>query len=100
MLFAGQALFPNVELSRIQDVEAFGAIAETSRSDFSGDKVVTTCVNGLGRNVDEGYAEYTLLKAKYARSIVTQLPCNIKKPPKSAVNYVGTAKPQPVYKEG
>lgn len=35
------------------------------------------CMRGLGREVDGGYAEFTLVKAEYARAVRTDLPWNV-----------------------
>jgi NADPH:quinone reductase-like Zn-dependent oxidoreductase len=50
-------------------IEATGVVADCPGGEFEKDAVVMTCMGGLGREVDGGYAEYCLIKAEYARSI-------------------------------
>ncbi len=54
-----------------------GLIHEAPGGEFEKGEVVATCMGGLGREVDGGYAEYTLVKAEYARAVRTELPWNV-----------------------
>lgn len=76
-LFTRLGLSPNVKLPRILGIEAVGLVHEAPGGEFPIDQVVATCMGGLGREVDGGYAEYTLIKAGYARPIETKVPWNI-----------------------
>ena len=76
-LFTRLGQSPNVKLPRILGIEATGLVAECPGGEFSKDEVVVTCMGGLGREVDGGYAEYTLIKAEYARSVKTSLPWDV-----------------------
>jgi NADPH:quinone reductase-like Zn-dependent oxidoreductase len=83
-LFTRLGLSPNVKLPRILGIEAVGLIHEAPGGEFPIGQVVATCMGGLGREVDGGYAEYTLIKAEYtlikaeyARAIETEVPWNI-----------------------
>ena len=67
-LFTRLGQSPNVKLPRILGIEATGSVAECPGGEFKKDEVVMTCMGGLGREVDGGYAEYCLVKAEFARS--------------------------------
>ena len=73
-LFTRLGQSPNVKLPRILGIEAVGTVAEAPGGEFKESEVVATCMGGLGREVDGGYAEYTLVKADYARVIKTEMP--------------------------
>ena len=73
-LFTRLGQSPNVKLPRILGIEAVGTVAEAPGGEFKEGEVVATCMGGLGREVDGGYAEYTLVKADYARVIKTEMP--------------------------
>lgn len=68
-LFTRQGRSPNVKLPRILGIEATGTVAECPGNEFAKEDVVMTCMGGLGRDVDGGYAEYCLVKAEFARRI-------------------------------
>lgn len=76
-LFTRQGLSPNVKLPRVLGIEAVGLIHEAPGGEFQKGDVVATCMGGLGREVDGGYAEYTVVKAEYARLIETKVPWNV-----------------------
>lgn len=76
-LFTRQGHSPNVKLPRILGIEAGEVVADAPGGEFSKDETVATCMGGLGREVDGGYAEYTLVKAEYARAVKTELPWNV-----------------------
>lgn len=68
---------PNVRLPRILGIEAVGTVSACPGGELEIGETVATCMGGLGREVDGGYAEYTLVKAEYARVIKTKLPWDI-----------------------
>ena len=76
-LFTRLGQSPNVKLPRILGIEAVGEVAECPGGEHNLDQVVATCMGGLGREVDGGYAEYTLVKAGYARPIHKKVPWNV-----------------------
>ena len=76
-LFTRLGYSPNIKLPRILGIEAVGLIQEAPGGEFQKGDVVATCMGGLGREVDGGYAEYTLVKADYARQIETEVPWNV-----------------------
>ena len=59
---------------RVLGIEAVGLIHEALGGEFQKGDVIAICMGGLGREADGGYAEYTLVKAEYARVIETKIP--------------------------
>lgn len=76
-LFTRLGHSPNVRLPRILGIEAVGIVAECPGEEHAVGETVATCMGGLGREVDGGYAEYTLVKADFARAIKTELPWDV-----------------------
>ena len=76
-LFTRLGQSPNVKLPRILGIEAVEEVAECPGGEHEQGQTVATCMGGLGREVDGGYAEYTLVKADYARSIHTGVPWSV-----------------------
>lgn len=72
-LFTRLGQSPNVRLPRILGIEAVGTVAECPGEEHKVGETVATCMGGLGREVDGGYAEYTLVMAEYARVVKTKL---------------------------
>ena len=68
-MFTRLGYSPNVKLPRILGIEATGTVAECPGGEFRKDEAVMTCMGGLGREVDGGYADYCVIKAEYARSV-------------------------------
>ena len=68
-LFTRLGYSPNVKLPRVLGIEATGTVAECPGDEFKKDEVVMTCMGGLGREVDGGYAEYCLVNAAFARRV-------------------------------
>ena len=68
-LFTRLGYSPNVKLPRILGIEATGTVAECPGGEFEKDGVVMTCMGGLGREVDGGYAEYCLIRSEFARKV-------------------------------
>lgn len=52
-------------------------IHEARGGKFTKGNVIATCMGSLGREVDGGYANYTLVKAEYARVMRTDLSWNV-----------------------
>jgi NADPH:quinone reductase-like Zn-dependent oxidoreductase len=76
-LFTRLGQSPNVRLPRILGIEAVGVVSECPGEEYQVGETVATCMGGLGREVDGGYAEYTLVKAEFARAIETDLPWDV-----------------------
>lgn len=58
-LFTRQGHSPNVKFPRILGIECVGTVAECPGKEFKDGEVVATCMGGLGREFDGGYAEYS-----------------------------------------
>ena len=72
-LFTRRGESPNVKLPRILGIEATGTVAAAPGGEFQPGDVVLTCMGGLGRDIDGGYAEYTLVPATQIQKIDTAL---------------------------
>jgi NADPH:quinone reductase-like Zn-dependent oxidoreductase len=72
-LFTRRGESPNVKLPRILGIEATGTVAAAPGGEFQPGDVVLTCMGGLGRDIDGGYAEYTLVPASQIQKIDTAL---------------------------
>ena len=68
-LFTRLGYSPNVKLPRVLGIEATGIVAECPGKEFEKDEVLMTCMGGLGREVDGGYAEYCLIRSDFARRV-------------------------------
>ncbi|KAE8449809.1 hypothetical protein EG329_007285 [Mollisiaceae sp. DMI_Dod_QoI] len=58
-LFTRQGHSPNVPFPRILGIELVGTVASCPGNEFQEGQVVATCMGGLGRDFDGGYAEYS-----------------------------------------
>lgn len=76
-LFTRLGHSPNVRLPGVLGIEAVGTVAECPGEEHAVGETVATCMGGLGREVDGGYAEYTLVKTEFARAIKTKLPWDV-----------------------
>jgi NADPH:quinone reductase-like Zn-dependent oxidoreductase len=72
-MFTRQGHSPNVKFPRVLGIEAVGVVAEAPGGEFQPGDVVATCMGGLGREFDGGYAEYTCVPAGQVQSIRTSL---------------------------
>lgn len=50
---------PGVKFPRVLGIEAVGLVESSPGGEFQKDDVVSTCMGGMGRDFDGGYAEYT-----------------------------------------
>jgi NADPH:quinone reductase-like Zn-dependent oxidoreductase len=73
-LFTRLGHSPNVRLPRVLGIEAVGTVAECPGEEHAVGETVATCMGGLGREVDGGYAEYTLVKTKLPWDVLGALP--------------------------
>jgi len=73
-LFTRQGHSPDVRFPRILGIEAVGTVADAPGYEFQVGQKVATVMGGLGRDIDGGYAEYTLVQAGHVRSFVSELP--------------------------
>ncbi|MBE7180252.1 MAG: zinc-binding dehydrogenase, partial [Terriglobus roseus] len=72
-LFTRRGESPNVKLPRILGIEATGTVEAAPGSEFQPGDVVMTCMGGLGRDIDGGYAEFTLVPAAHIQKIDSAL---------------------------
>ncbi|KAK4685568.1 hypothetical protein P7C73_g4583, partial [Tremellales sp. Uapishka_1] len=63
-MFTRQGHSPGVQFPRILGIEASGVVASCPDGTFAEGEKVITCMEGLGRSHDGGYAEYTLVETK------------------------------------
>jgi NADPH:quinone reductase-like Zn-dependent oxidoreductase len=73
-LFTRQGHSPSVKFPRILGIEASGLVASCPGNEVPKGAVVATCMGGMGRDFDGGYAEYTVVSAKNVQVIKTELP--------------------------
>jgi NADPH:quinone reductase-like Zn-dependent oxidoreductase len=55
---------PGVNFPRVLGIEATGLVALCPGGEFPPGSTVITCMGGLGRSHDGGYAEYTVVKCE------------------------------------
>ena len=63
-LFTRQGHSPGVEFPRILGVECVGEVESAPGGEFEQGQKVATLMGGMGRLIDGGYAEYTLVEVK------------------------------------
>ena len=63
-LFTRQGHSPSVKLPRVLGIECVGVVEEAPGAEFSKGQKVATAMGGLGRQLDGGYAEYTVAPAR------------------------------------
>ena len=68
-LFTRRGESPNVKLPRVLGIEATGTVEAAPGGEFQPGDVVMTCMGGLGRDIDGGYAEFTLVPAAHIQKI-------------------------------
>jgi NADPH:quinone reductase-like Zn-dependent oxidoreductase len=73
-LFTRQGYSPSVRFPRVLGIEAAGTVKECPGSEFQKGEIVATCMGGMGRQFDGGYAEYTCVPAVQVQSVRTKLP--------------------------
>ena len=73
-MFTRQGLSPNVKFPRILGIEAVGIVESAPGGEFEKGATVATCMGGMGRDFDGGYAEYTCVPVNQVQIIKTELP--------------------------
>jgi NADPH:quinone reductase-like Zn-dependent oxidoreductase len=73
-MFTRQGYSPNVKFPRILGIEAVGVVEGAPGGEFEKGATVATCMGGMGRAFDGGYAEYTCVPANQVQVIKTELP--------------------------
>lgn len=72
-LFTRQGHSPNVRFPRILGIEAVGEVAAAPGGEFDEGDIVATAMGGMGRQLDGGYAEFTMVPAHHVQKIETTL---------------------------
>jgi NADPH:quinone reductase-like Zn-dependent oxidoreductase len=73
-LFTRQGHSLNVSFPRVLGIEAAGTVEAAPGGEFAPGTVAATAMDGMGRQFDGGYAEFTLVPATQVQSIQTTLP--------------------------
>ena len=68
-LFTRQGLSPGVKFPRILGIECVGEVTSAPSGEFKEGDIVATVMGGLGREIDGGYAEYTVVPASHVQKI-------------------------------
>lgn len=73
-MFTRQGQSPSVQFPRILGIEAVGEVESCPSGAFSKGEKVATCMGGIGRVFDGGYAQYTSVPVSQVRKVQTSLP--------------------------
>ncbi|CAN9404589.1 unnamed protein product [Alternaria sp. RS040] len=77
-MFTRQGHSPGVRFPRVLGIEAAGIVVDAPGTEFEEGVTAFTCMGGMGRAYDGGYAEYTCIPASQVRQIdATGLPPQI-----------------------
>jgi NADPH:quinone reductase-like Zn-dependent oxidoreductase len=76
-LFTRQGHSPDVRFPRVLGIEAVGIVDDAPGGEFKKGEIVATCMGGMGRQFDGGYAEYTCVPAAHVQSVSTKLPWEV-----------------------
>jgi NADPH:quinone reductase-like Zn-dependent oxidoreductase len=71
-LFTRQGHSPDVRFPRVLGIEAVGTVDNAPGGEFRKGEIVATCMGGMGRQFDGGYAEYTCVPAGQVQSVNTK----------------------------
>ena len=72
-LFTRQGASPNVKFPRILGIECVGTVEACPSGAFNKGDTVATCMGGIGRDFDGGYAQYTTVPVKQVQKVKTNL---------------------------
>ena len=76
-LFTRQGYSPDVRFPRVLGIEAVGTVETAPGGEFKKGDIVATCMGGMGRQFNGGYAEYTCVPATQVQSVSATLPWEI-----------------------
>lgn len=76
-MFTRQGHSPDVQFPRVLGIEAVGIVDDAPGGEFRKGEVVATCMGGMGRQFDGGYAEYTCIPAGQVQCLNTKLPWEV-----------------------
>lgn len=71
-LFTRLGHSPNVKFPRVLGIECVGTVAQCPGNELEEGQIVATCMGGLGRDFDGGYAEYTAVPVGNVQVIETR----------------------------
>jgi len=72
-LFTRQGYSPAVKFPRVLGIEAVGIVDKCPGGQFKPGQKVATCMGGMGRAFNGGYAEYTCVKASNVQALDSDL---------------------------
>ncbi|MCJ1475438.1 hypothetical protein MMC13_004100 [Lambiella insularis] len=72
-MFTRQGHSPDVTFPRVLGIEATGTVASAPGGEFAEGATVATVMGGLGRVIDGGYAEYTLVPARHVKAVAVDV---------------------------
>ncbi|KAH7419094.1 putative zinc-binding oxidoreductase [Cadophora sp. MPI-SDFR-AT-0126] len=72
-MFTRQGISADVKFPRVPGIEAVGLVDDAPGGEFREGDVVATCMGGMGRAFDGGYAEYTCVPASFVLVIKTKI---------------------------
>jgi NADPH:quinone reductase-like Zn-dependent oxidoreductase len=73
-LFTRQGYSPDVRFPRVLGIEAVGTVETAPGDEFKKGDIVATCMGGMGRQFNGGYAEFTCVPATQVQSVSATLP--------------------------
>jgi len=73
-LMTRKGLSPGVELPRVLGIEAVGEVAASPGGAFAPGTAVASCMGGMGRSFDGGYADHALIPDAQLRAVTPRLP--------------------------
>jgi NADPH:quinone reductase-like Zn-dependent oxidoreductase len=76
-LFTRRGYSPDVRFPRVLGIEAVGTVEMAPGDEFNKGDIVATCMGGMGRQFNGGYAEYTCVPATQVQSVSATLPWEI-----------------------
>jgi NADPH:quinone reductase-like Zn-dependent oxidoreductase len=76
-LFTRRGQSPSVRFPRVLGIEAVGLVEEAPGKEFRKAEIVATCMGGMGRQFDGGYAEYTCVSAAQVQAVTATLPWEV-----------------------
>jgi NADPH:quinone reductase-like Zn-dependent oxidoreductase len=76
-IFTRRGESPDVRFPRVLGIEAVGIVEDAPDGKFKKGETVATCMGGLGRQFDGGYAEYTCVPAAHVQVLRTGLPWEV-----------------------
>jgi NADPH:quinone reductase-like Zn-dependent oxidoreductase len=76
-LFTRLGYSPDVRFPRVLGIEAVGMVEDAPGGEFRKGDIVATCMGGMGREFNGGYAEYTCVPAGQVQPVTTKLPWEV-----------------------